>query len=418
MTSIIQEIANSPVLFARGLGYDKLTELHDEWIKSLMYSENDYTLQAHRESYKTTCVIVAIGLRMIMFPDEQMLLIRKDQDSVAEITRAVKRNLESELSQDLSMVLHNKPIIFEKATNNELHTNLSTSKKESQFLGDGIRSFSITGKHFHRIYTDDIVTLKDRLSRAERNITDSVYQELQNVKMSGGTIINTGTPWHKDDTFKMMPKPEKWSVYDTGLMSDEEVASRRSKMTASLFSANYELKHIADVESMFRSPQYAPYPNKDSIAHIDCAYGGGDTIAVTVATVVGKNIHAVGKVFTGHVQDHYFEIKEFLKKYKAGTLHNETNADKGYFAKEFRRYWNVIKTYHERTNKHIKISTFLKGDWGNIYWADETDREYINQIVDYQEGVEPDDAPDSIASLLREMGRGKIKSLDRGALGL
>lgn len=418
MISTIKEIANNPLFYAHSLGYDKLTSLHNEWIKTLMYRQEDYTLQAHRESYKTTCLIIAITLLMVFEPDDPILLLRKDQDSVAEVTRAVKRNLENPVTQDLAMMLWGKSITFEKATTSELHTNLSNTKKESQFLGDGIRSFSITGKHFQRIFTDDIITLKDRLSRAERLITDSVYDELQNVKMSGGAILNTGTPWHKDDTFRKMPKPEKWTVLDTGIMNEKEVNNRRKNMSASLFSANYELKHIADAESMFREPKYANYPNKDGIAQIDCAYGGGDTIAVSIATTKGKDVFVVGKVFEGHVQDHYNSIQEFLRKYKAGTLYNETNADKGYFAKEFRKYWSVIKTYHEKMNKHLKISTYLKGDWDNIYLANETDREYINQIVDYQEGGAPDDAPDSLASLLREMGRGKVQTIDKGAFGL
>lgn len=414
----IQAIIDEPILFAHMLGYDKLTPLHNRWIRKLMFSKEDYTLQAHRESYKTSCVVVAITLLMIILPDEPMLLLRKDQDSVSEITRAVKRNLEHPASQILVQTIHGRPIQFDKASTTELHTNLSTSKKESQLLGDGIRSFSITGKHFQRIFTDDIVTLKDRLSRSERLITDSVYQELQNVKMSGGTIVNTGTPWHKDDTFRLMPKPERWTVYDTGLMPDSEILHRRKNMTASLFSANYELKHIADSESMFRSPKYAPFPDRDSFAHIDCAYGGGDTIALTAVVIVDGNIHATGKVFTGHVQDYYEQIRAFLMKHKAGTLYNETNSDKGYFAKEFRRYWPAIKTYHENMNKHLKISTYLKRDWEDIYFDNDTDNEYINQIVDYQEGGEPDDAPDSLASLLREMGRGKILSISRGAFGL
>lgn len=415
----IQKIIDSPTLYARMVGYNLLVpELHDAWIRKLMFSNEDYTLQAHRESYKTTCVIIAITLLMVLKPDESILLVRKDKGSVAEIARAILRNLSNPITSQISMGIHGRPIELEKETNSELHTTLSALRKESQFVGDGIRSFSITGKHFHRIFTDDIVTLKDRISKAERQLTDSVYQELQNVRMSGGNIINTGTPWHKDDTFRMMPEPEKWPVYDTSLMDGGEILQRKKNMTASLFSANYELKHIADSESMFRSPKYAPFPDRDSFAHIDCAYGGGDTIALTAVVIVDGNIHATGKVFTGHVQDYYEQIRAFLMKHKAGTLYNETNSDKGYFAKEFRRYWPAIKTYHENMNKHLKISTYLKRDWEDIYFDNDTDNEYINQIVDYQEGGEPDDAPDSLASLLREMGRGKILSISRGAFGL
>lgn len=41
---------------------------------------------------------------------------------------------------------------------------------------------SLTGKHYDVIFTDDIVNLKDRTSRAEREHTKSVYMELQNIR--------------------------------------------------------------------------------------------------------------------------------------------------------------------------------------------------------------------------------------------
>ena len=45
----IQAIIDEPILFAHMLGYDKLTPLHNRWIRKLMFSKEDYTLQAHRE---------------------------------------------------------------------------------------------------------------------------------------------------------------------------------------------------------------------------------------------------------------------------------------------------------------------------------------------------------------------------------
>ena len=58
-------------------------------------------------------------------------------------------------------------------------------------------------------------------------------------------------------------------------------------------------------------------------------------------------------------------------------------------------------TYHESMNKHIKITTYLLKIWDDIVFVDGTDEEYINQICDYNEQAEHDDAPDSAASLAR-----------------
>ena len=52
-------------------------------------------------------------------------------------------------------------------------------------------------------------------------------------------------------------------------------------------------------------------------------------------------------------------------------------------------------------NKFVKISTYLKGAWQAILWLDETDPEYINEILDYNEFAAHDDSPDSAASAIR-----------------
>ena len=49
----------------------------------------------------------------------------------------------------------------------------------------------------------------------------------------------------------------------------------------------------------------------------------------------------------------------------------------------------------------IKISSFLRKWWPNIVFVRGTDQEYINQIMDYTEQAEHDDAPDSAATACR-----------------
>ena len=58
-------------------------------------------------------------------------------------------------------------------------------------------------------------------------------------------------------------------------------------------------------------------------------------------------------------------------------------------------------------NKYVKISTYLRKHWKEIQWLEETDPNYINEILDYTENAAHDDSPDSAASLLRHMDKGK-----------
>ena len=64
-------------------------------------------------------------------------------------------------------------------------------------------------------------------------------------------------------------------------------------------------------------------------------------------------------------------------------------------------------------NKDFKIQTYLTHFWDKLVWAHDNDELYMAQIVDYREGEEPNDAPDSAASLLRKAfykGKGIKKS--------
>lgn len=60
-------------------------------------------------------------------------------------------------------------------------------------------------------------------------------------------------------------------------------------------------------------------------------------------------------------------------------------------------------------NKHQKISGYLYDQWTNIEWDEKTDLEYLVQITDYEKGGEPDDAPDSAASLVQRGGFSSVQ---------
>lgn len=394
---------NNPIAFGLENGFNDLVELHNEWLKLFLYSEEDVTLQAHRGSYKTTDLSIAIALIIITMPNTSIIFIRKSDDDVKEIILQVSKLLKTDIFQDLSKALYEKPCILVKDSSFEIDTNLRNSTKGgSQLLGTGSKS-SLTGKHADLIITDDIVNVDDRISKAHRERTKMVYQELQNVKNRGGRIINTGTPWHKDDCFTLMPNIIRFSCYETGLMTHEQIETIKKTMTSSLFAANYELKHIADKDAMFTNAVVDDGTNTDKIlngfCHVDASYGGEDGTAFTIAKETEGIIYVYGELKNNHVDDVLEGFEQKRIKYMAGTFYNETNGDKGYLNKKIK---SPKKPYHERMNKYIKISTYLKSNWHRIVFIKGTDKEYITQILDYTENATHDDAPDSLSSLIRE----------------
>ena len=397
-------LKDTPVKFGRLLGFDKLVEFHNDWIQEMAFGKEDHTLQGHRNSYKTTCLSIALALIMILLPNKRILFMRKTDDDVKEIMKQVKKILTDPRTIYIVFCIYGVTLRLTVDNATELSTNLTTDiKGTSQLTGIGIGA-SITGKHFDYIFTDDIVNLKDRHSKAERDRTKEIYQELENIKNRGGKIFNTGTPWHKDDAFTLMPEPEKWDYKRTGLMTEEEIKQKRASMTPSLFAANYELKHIASEDVIFEDAETgAPIAKvmNAKFCHIDAAYGGEDYTAFTIARKAEGKYYVYGRLWQKAVDDCEEEIITDRKRLLAGKIYCETNGDKGYLAKALREKGERVITYAETMNKYIKIATHLKGEWQNVVFVEGTDDEYIEQILDYNEDAEHDDAPDSLACMMR-----------------
>lgn len=406
---VLELVCDYPEEYGRMLGYTKLRKNpHRQWLQMMLQGVEDQTLQGHRGSYKTTCLGEAIGAKMWLQPERTIIFQRKTDDDVKEIIAQVKRNLEHPVTQELHRMLFGRDLTLKKSTATELTTNVySAPRGASQLLGIGIGG-SITGKHADDIYTDDIVNLQDRLSRAERERTKSNYQELNNVRNPGGRIFNTGTPWHPEDAFSIMPKALRFDCYSTGLLSQQEIDARRQRMAPSLFAANYELRHIAAEGAMFAEPPKFTDDEsvlRDGIAHIDAAYGGEDYTAFTCGARSGDTIYLYGRLWRSHVDNQMEAMGCEMERLMCAPVYMETNGDKGYLAREARaRGWSV-RPYSETMNKHMKISTLLRKWWGNVVFVRGTDPEYIRQIADYTDSAAHDDAPDSAACICRILDR-------------
>ena len=387
------------------LGFTKLTVLHNDWMMKMIRSKKDETLQAHRGSYKTTCVSIVLAILMALFPNKRILFMRKTDTDVKEIVKQVQNILLDPHFQVFVMAIYGIQCKLTVASATEVSTNLTTIVKGSaQLVGMGVGS-SLTGKHFDIIFTDDIVNVQDRISKAERDHTKIIYQELQNIKNRGGRIFNTGTPWHKEDCFSLMPEPEKYDCYQTGLISEKELETIKASMLASLFAANYELRHIAAEDIIFWDPVTGADPAlvEQGESHIDAAYGGEDWTAFTIVKKQGEKYYVLGKCWRKHVDDVEDNIISIRKQFNAGRIHCEDNGDKGYLAKDLRKKGERVVVYHENMNKFLKITSYLKAVWKDIVFVQGTDPDYINQICDFNEDAEHDDCPDSLASLIRKL---------------
>lgn len=403
-----------PHLLGHKLGYTKLTKDNSEFIKYIWYNNglNERLIQAHRGSYKSTSIcVIGIVLFTIFNPNKTILICREEFDGARAILKEIAKAYET--TTVLSIIKSFYGIeTFNFVERSGLRITLPMKTKasiEGSIEGRGIGG-SITGRHYDRIHTDDIVTRKDRYSKKKREETKRFYLELKNVLNPGGVLTHSGTPWHKDDAFSLMPPPRKYPIGSIKLkdFTDTHIKKLREGMPPSLFATNYLLKHIADEDRLFNDATFGDHPaDLKYIGHLDAKYRGKDTMAYTIMAKYDKKIYARGWMFYKNIELMYDKITTLHNNSKAGSLHMETNSDKGLAGTEFRKRDIVVFDYHEKDNKHVKILAYLFKHWKNIIWDHDTDMSYIQQIIEYQEGEEPDDAPDSAASALRAIRAGK-----------
>jgi len=101
-----QELLRHPEEIGRMVGFKDLTaKLHGEWIKEMVYGEGDFTLQAHRGSFKSSCLAVAISLLLVIHSKKNIIFLRKTDNDVSEMLGMVSKILKSEVMNDISNAL-------------------------------------------------------------------------------------------------------------------------------------------------------------------------------------------------------------------------------------------------------------------------------------------------------------------------
>ncbi len=417
-------VAKYPHLLGHLVGKDKLTDLHSDWIKHLWESEEHAALQAHRGSYKTTsCTEIGIVWWLLFHPSDRIALIRETFTEADKTRKTVNKYIEAEPIQILFEIAHGmRPKAVTDGNGVTTFNFKGTVTKEGSINAHGIEQIP-TGSHYDKIVCDDIVTINSRLSRAKRErVKQGVLEIVTNIIDPGKQVLFVGTPWHKDDAWslegqngkKVIPEPLKFDVHSTGILDENEIEEKKATTTHSLYSANYLLKHEADenlIFSDYKTAPFSPKPQHRLFAHVDSAFGGEDTTAVTLmySDLETSTIHVIGTTYTRHVQDEIPNIQEWIWKWannRSVRVFTETNADKGIIAgmleaRRPNRGRLIVTPYHESQNKHHKIITILKKYWRYMYFDERSCPNYLMQIYDYQEGSHPDDAPDSLASLLR-----------------
>lgn len=448
---VFLDFIDNPHRLGHVIGFTKLSDIHSHWIKFLWYPEeyfkrngnwkktvkffnklgetfdiedengnpkrikltkkiffellgNQRSLMGHRGSYKSTAIlIVGAIVRLLLEPDIRIGIIRKDFTKAALILKNISDLMKKRMVKELFKYKHK---FYPKAVKNR--DNILTFNFKSTITAQGnVNAYgihaSITGDHLDFTLFDDFVTIDDKISRAEREKTKVRIEEVRaNVLDPGKQAAFIGTTWHKDDAWQDCPPALKFDVYMAKIFDKDTIQEKRDLTTNITFSANYELRHVSSEDALFKDPHWGNWEGeyKNGIGVLDKKYWGKDTNALFFASKKRNGRYqGIGFTFHENIKVKIPFVKTKWLKYKIGTIWSEDNDDKGFVSDKLTENGVLADTYHENTNKHVKIENNLleNGFWELIDWDINTDPEFINQILDYTEGQEPDDAPDCTA---------------------
>ncbi|TGL39649.1 hypothetical protein EHQ53_14095 [Leptospira langatensis] len=436
---ILQKFREKPHLLGKLIGYDKLSDIHSEWIKEAWLRkpgvEGRETIhKAARGSYKSVAIVIVGGIWYHLFkPDTRTIIFRKTHTQASEAIAEMRKGYESDNLRQLYWDLFGIDNLEGKKWSDTQGIELITKTKptkEPSFLPRGIDS-AITGYHCERLITDDIVTILDRYSKKERTNTITIAKEFINIIERGtGKIVYNGTPWHKDDLFSTLPPGKSYSIHSPELLraipdyTPEDLSAIKKRIGISLFAANYELKHIADENRLFNEPVFHDWVSGTPlVGYLDPSYSGENHTALTfVGPIIHngqKKIQARGFVWDKHVGDCYSEILRLLDRYKVGTLWVEENADQGQAYKDLarlRKIKGLVRGHREKMNKHARIVSFVLGNWDMIVFPHDVESDWLNEVMEYVEGEEPDDAPDSFAGAVRALKAPRVGQIKTGRI--
>ena len=428
--TLLDEWLTEPHKFGHLLGYNKLTPLHGEWIKIFLRYNRFDMLQAFRGSYKSTCGVVAMVLLFLCHPDMRLLIVRKTGDLASDILKTIQKHFETNDVLRLYMfsrwnIVDVKTKIWSSERTQFAFKKTITPQPSLMAVGVGA---SITGGHFDYIWTDDISTIDDRYSPAERRWTISYFRELENLIDPLGQTRLSGTPWHEEDVFSIIDKKYfEGRCYPFGtvdLPPDEiaEIAERKGRLPYAEWCCNYELRHVQDNDTLGAFATADVWDCMYCVAFIDPSFSDKTDTDSTAVSIVG--VSKGGQIlFTGmklpkSISDAAtrIEILNFLQRFTPieSVIESQLAESSIFFINAFREnevpfavknLWTVKRQFR---NKHERIAATVIANKPEMRIFAGTQQEYTLEVSRYYKGAPHDDAPDSLAGAIEHLATSPI----------
>jgi hypothetical protein len=346
--------------------------------------------------YGKTDYVVILGIAYELYLDPMnstTLIITKSRERNAAMLKEIKQAAEA------------NGVIFEKANANCLRVQ-GLHGKDHSVSAVTIKTVTLRGRHPKRVIMDDPVT-EDDVSEATRKKVEAVYNEV--TKLCQNVLI-IGQPAHKFDLYaKLRPLLKKLEVPWSSIPElDHDIESARlAGVSEASIQASYFLKILSEGTTPFDNVKYIDKTPKDggSIAFVDPSHEGGDYTAISIIKGYMEGVIVTGFCFKKAWNHALDDMAPLLRKYNVQKLIFETNSLGDMPIDILRKTYPAVGIVGRRTvsNKHSRI--MAAGAYAHmIHLSRESDKAYIDQVVQYEYGAKVDDSPDSLASGLEVLG--------------
>ncbi|MDO6395306.1 hypothetical protein Q4554_14590 [Leptospira santarosai] len=189
----------------------------------------------------------------------------------------------------------------------------------------------------------------------------------------------------------------------------ENVLKLRSRIGETRFSALYQQIPMDVAERIFSDPRYEEAPKDIKIfAFWDPAFRTAekkkDFNGFTAGgSSDGKFYVISGEIWRAKLGESYDRVEKLCKQLHVSKLFIENNKGEDALEIEMTRREISSKGITSKGDKDFRIQQYAKMNWEKIRFSKFVSLKYIKQILEYSDVVERhDDAPDSLAGLIRE----------------
>ncbi len=349
------------------------------------YGKTDYT------------VILGVAYRIYLNPEETTLIITKSKERNASMLREIEQACRA------------NGVSFEIANATCLRVT-GLRGKDHSVSAVTIKTVTLRGRHPKRVILDDPVT-EDDVSEATRSHVERVYDEVYKLCKN---ILIIGQPAHKHDLYaKLRPLLKKLEVPHGSIpeLDADLEAMRAAGVDQRSIEMSYHLRIVSEGGSPFDNVKYIEkFPvGESAVAFIDPSHEGGDYTALTILKAHFDGVAVVGFTYKKAWNHCLDEMVPMLTKYNVKRLCFETNSLGDQPIIMLRQlFGGGVIGRRSNNNKHSRIMS--AGAYAHlIHLSQESDRQYIDQVVKYEYKAKHDDAPDSLATCLEWIGliRGK-----------